>query len=167
MARAATTAAATPSTSSYGGLVQSADDDDDEIKCGFAKRKLSSGRLPLAPSGQRRKAQVRDCVPHERPPAERQQRVSHLASLSDFSERAVLQPQLLGAGYLPRLPTSRQLIWRLARKCRLLNLTVSAPLFGRPDYLVPWGDEMRWPGGPGGLAVLCRRSSQAEDGVPF
>ena len=55
----------------------------------------------------------------------------------------------------------------LARKCRLLTLTVSAPLFGRPAYLVPWGDEVRWPSGPAGLAVLCRRSSQAEDGVPF
>ena len=50
--------------------------------CSFAKRKLSYGGLPFAPSGQRRKAQVRDCEPHERPAAERPQRVSHLALLS-------------------------------------------------------------------------------------
>ena len=75
--------------------------------------------------------------------------------------------EVQAARNLCRRPARCQLIWRLARKCRLLNLTVSAPLFGRPDYLVPWGDETRWSGGPGGLAVLCRRSSQAEDGVPF
>ena len=75
--------------------------------------------------------------------------------------------ELKAARDRPRLPARCQLIWRLARKCRLLTLTVSAPLFGRPAYLVPWGDEVRWPSGPAGLAVLCRRSSQAEDGVPF
>ena len=55
----------------------------------------------------------------------------------------------MGPG-LPRPPASRQLICRLARKCRLLTLAVSAPLFGRCHCPMPWGDELRWCGGLGG-----------------
>ena len=51
------------------------------------------------------------------------------------------------------MAATRQLICRLARKCRLLIPAPCASLFGPCHCPMPWGDELRWSDGLGGLPV--------------